>query len=73
MPETKFKEDVELDANMVFASMGGVFVPFAISVDMTPDEAYGRAVWMKRQPETYLMQVVNRVAELMEAESKKEK
>lgn len=60
----KFKRDIELDAVMVHASMLGLFEPCAISQGMSPNEAYARAYWLKRQPIEYIEKVSNRVVEL---------
>ena len=59
----KFSADVQLDATLVLAAMRGLFVPCAIGLGMTPDEAYGRAAWLKKQPEKYISAVADAAAE----------
>ena len=74
MPKKTFQEDIELDAKMVYASMAGMFVPFAIQAGLKPNEAFGRAEWLRKQPSEYLDKVVKRVQELeLEDQQKKAK
>jgi hypothetical protein len=63
------KPDVKLDATLVHASLRGLFVPCAIGLGLTTDEAFGRAEWLKKQPETYITEVSEAV-EKMETEGK---
>jgi hypothetical protein len=63
--EFDFEEDVDLDAKMVLAAMSGMFAPCAMVLGFkSPAEAFGRAQWMKQQPEAYITKVCERAAEL---------
>lgn len=64
---TTFKKNVKLDAKLVHASMHGLFVPCAIQLGFTAQEASGRAEWLKRQDEEYVTKVANEVV-IMECE-----
>jgi hypothetical protein len=58
------EKDVNLDAQLVYAAMRGQFVPCAIALDMTANEAFDRAAWLKRQSAAYITQVSDRVVEM---------
>lgn len=58
-----FKKDLELDAQLVFAAMHGMFVPCAIKLGLKADEAWHRSQWLKHQGK-YVDQVADRVVEL---------
>jgi hypothetical protein len=61
---SEYKQDLELDTIMVHAAMNGLFDLLAIQKFKTPQEAYERALWLKKQPEFYITAVNNRVAEI---------
>lgn len=60
--KTKFKKNVLMDAILVHGAMHGLFVPAAIYLGMTPDEANERAYWLKSQSEDYISKVSEAVA-----------
>jgi hypothetical protein len=57
-------KNVNLDAQLVYAAMRGAFVPAAIGLGITANEAFDRAAWLKRQPTEYVAQVSDRVVEI---------
>lgn len=67
----KYKRNVDLDATLVHAAMAGLFVPCAIQLGLSPDEAFGRSLWLKRQPKSYVDKVVNKVMEIQDKEAQK--
>lgn len=62
--KSEFEENIELDATLVHAATIGLFVPCAIGLGMTADEALGRAYWLKRQSQEYITAVSLRVVEI---------
>jgi len=66
----KFKQNLQLDATLVHAATKGLFVPCAIGLGLTADEAWHRADWLKHQPEAYIIQVSDRVVEMENREVK---
>lgn len=54
MSKKRFKKDVELDAQMLYAGMKGMFEPYCIQQGMTTSEAFGRAEWLKKQSRQYI-------------------
>jgi hypothetical protein len=60
----KYNKNIELDAKMVHAASIGLFDCFAYQSFKTPDEAYGRAMWLKKQSESYIKEVSDRVVEI---------
>lgn len=59
--KTKYKKDVRLDAVLVHAAIHGQFVPAAIQLGLTADEAWKRAYWLKSQSEDYINKVADAV------------
>lgn len=73
MPEKyQFKQDAKLDALLVYAAMMGVFELGAIRAGLNANEAFARADWLKKQPESYVMAVAEEVVRL-EDEAAKER
>ena len=62
--KTRFKKDINLDAQMVYAGMKNRFEPYAVSIGMKPDEAFGRAEWLKKQSRQYIHAVTLQVRKL---------
>lgn len=67
---TDRQPDLWLDSTLVYASMRGMFEVTAWRLGLTPDEAFGRAEWLRQQPERYIKQVCDKVAELESADKK---
>ncbi len=65
----KLKQNLQLDATLVHAATKGLFVPCAIGLGMTADEAWHRADWLKHQPEAYITKVCDRVVEMENKEA----
>lgn len=67
-----YQQNVELDARCVMAAMqGGVSAMLAVALRSgcpSPDDAIGRADWLKSQPQDYIDMVCKRVDEIMPPE-----
>jgi hypothetical protein len=64
----RFQPNVELDANLVIAALsGGIESVLAVALACgcpTVKEAMARPEWLKHQPQEYINQVAERVAEI---------
>ncbi len=63
-----YEKNVSLDAVLVHAAMHGAFALAAMQTGLKPDEAFGRAEWLKKQPKAYINQVVAEVEKLHDHE-----
>ena len=68
MKRLVFNRNVELDAALVYAGLHGGLGRYMLTARSlgieTPDDAFWRARWLKRQPEEYIAAVSDRVVEL---------
>jgi hypothetical protein len=58
------KKNVKLDALLLHAALHDLFVPCAIGLHLTPDEAFGRSDWLRKQKTSYIQKVIALVMEI---------
>ena len=64
------EQNIQLDAMLVHARIHGLIVPYGIGSGKTPNEIFLRMKWLRKQPDSYLKKVSDRVVEI-ENESQK--
>lgn len=64
-----FEQDVERDGMLVRMCMAGMQLQAGQKFDMKPDVLLQHGRWLQAQPEPYILQVVQKVEEIMDKET----
>lgn len=65
----RFSQDVTRDSVLVYSGMKGMAVQMAIfKLGWTPEELHAHSLWLRKQPESYLTQVVAAVETIMDTD-----